>query len=319
MTVDYFKITEDILRGKQISKDEIGILLAADPHSLLYGANRIREKYKGNNIDLCAVVNAKSGLCAEDCKFCAQSARYNTGSSIYPLITLKEMIARAKKAKAIKAERFGIVTSGNKVNKQEIRVIAEAIADFKEMIIPCVSLGNIDEDLLKELKYAGLSRYHHNLETSERFFPYVCTTHTYCERVATVDLLKKYDFEVCSGGLFGLGEEWEDRIDLALTLRKLEVDSVPLNFLFPVKNTPLEQQERLTPFEILRIIAIFRYILPDKDIRVCGGREKNLRDLQSWMFYAGANGTMIGNYLTTEGRKPEDDLKMIKDLGLEIK
>jgi biotin synthase len=168
------------------------------------------------------------------------------------------------------------------------------------------------------LKDSGLSRYHHNLETDEEFFSALCTTHSFKERVETIKIAKEEGLEVCCGGIFGVGETWQARLNLAFKLKELEVDSIPLNFLNPIKGTPFENITPLHPLEILRIIAIFRFIHPKREIRICGGREVNLRDLQSWMYYAGADGAIIGNYLTTLGRPPEEDLKLIKDLGLEM-
>ncbi len=181
----------------------------------------------------------------------------------------------------------------------------------------CASLGNLTPDMIRQLKEAGLTRYHHNLETSENFFPHVCSTHSYQERLDTVRLIKRAGLELCCGGIFGLGEDMGDRLELAFTLRELGADSVPLNFLTPISGTPLEAQLPLIPREILKIIALYRFILPDKDIKVCGGREANLRDLQSWIYYAGANGSLLGNYLTTTGKPAAEDLQMIKDLGLQ--
>ncbi len=183
----------------------------------------------------------------------------------------------------------------------------------------CVSIGGIDDDFLETLKKLGVKRIHHNLETSENFFPEICTTHSYQERIENIKRAKKHGFNICSGGLFGLGETWEDRIDLALQLQQLEIKSVPLNFLNPVAGTPLENAESIPPRDILRIIAIFRFILPTAEIKIAGGREVNLRDMQSWVFTAGATSLMVGDYLTTKGRGAEQDIQMIKDLGLRIK
>ncbi|MDI6751806.1 MAG: biotin synthase BioB [bacterium] len=294
---------------------EDAIYLTTSPFfELLFWANLIRERFKGKSIDTCSIINAKSGKCQEDCKFCAQSARYKTEVPQYPLVDRKKVVESARSARVSK--RFGIVTSGRSLKQNEIERVCEMIEAIKANISPCASIGRLTLDYASQLKSAGLVRYHHNLETGETFFAKICTTHTYKERIESIEIAKQTGLEVCSGGIFGIGECWSERIELAFKLRELEVDSIPLNFLNPVSGTPLGQQERLTPFEALRIIAIFRFIHPKRDIKIGGGREVTLRDLQGWMYYAGANGVMIGNYLTTLGRPPEEDIRLIKDFGL---
>jgi biotin synthase len=281
--------------------------------------NFLRERHKKDQVRLCANVNVKSGGCPEDCSFCAQSARYKTPSPIYPMLSSEEIVVRLQKAWERGAKEAAIVTSGKgKLKKRELETLKEALKSIKKRspISRCASLGLLDEDTLYELKKAGLQRYNHNLETSKRFFPKICTTHSYEEKIKTIKSAKKIGLKVCCGGIFGVGESPEDRIELALTLKELEVDSVPLNFLDPRPGTPLQSQNQLTPLECLKIIALFRLVLPEKDILVCGGREVNLRDLQCMIFMAGANGIVLGDYLTTKGRQPKDDLKMLEDLGL---
>jgi len=287
---------------------------------LLQAANRIREHFKERRVELCSIVNAKSGNCSEDCKFCSQSLHHSSNIEKYPLIDEKQILKAAKSAKGNGATCFGIVTSGKGVaSKREIAVICRAIGSIKEEIpdMKCsVSLGTLDKRSLLKLKKTGIAKIHHNLETSEDYFPKMCTTHTYKDRLRVLKDAKELGFKLCSGGIFGLGERREDRLKLAFTLRDLDVDSVPLNFLHPVKGTPLENKEPLSADEILRIVAIYRIILPDKDIKVCGGRVVNLGDHQRMIFEAGANGMMIGNYLTQPGRAPSEDLKMLQKLGL---
>jgi biotin synthase len=213
------------------------------------------------------------------------------------------------------------VTSGVKaLSGAEFDVLLECVGDsVKEaQATLCCSLGQIDAEKARMLKDEGVTRYHHNLESSARFYGRISKAIHYDDKVATVRAAKEAGLETCCGGIFGLGEAWEDRVDLAMTLRELDVDSIPLNFLRPVEGTPLDNMKPLSPLEALRIIALFRLMLPDKTIRVCGGREFVLRDLQSWMYYAGANGAMLGSYLTTTGRPPEEDLRMVEDLGLEV-
>jgi len=268
----------------------------------------------------CSIINAKSGACSEDCAFCAQSAYHKTNIKIYTLLPESEVLFKAEEMKKGGATKFSIVTSGYKLKKREIESIANMIRLINEKIDinVCASLGILDKDTAKILKDAGLSRYHHNLETARSFFPNICTTHSYDEDIETLYIAREAGLEVCSGGIIGLGESWDQRIELAFTLKELNVDSIPINFLNPIPGTRLQDMPLLSPMDALRTIAIFRIINPEKDITICGGREKVLRDLQSWIFFAGANGVMIGDYLTTKGRNIEDDIKMIEDLGLSI-
>ena len=287
---------------------------------LLPATDGRRAKRFGNTVRLCSIVNAKSGRCAEDCRFCAQSARWDTGVEEYPLRSPEEMVAEAKKAKPWGAREFSIVTSGKGLRSEaEVEAVARAIRGIREQagLFTCASLGIVEENTLARLKAAGLNKFHHNLECAKSYWGRVCTTHDWEEDVAVVKRAKALGLEVCCGGIFGLGESWAQRAELAETLRELKVDSVPLNFLNPIPGTPLENARRLTPLECLQIIAMFRLMLPETRLQVCGGRQVNLRDLQSWIFAAGADGMMIGNYLTTQGRPVEDDLQMIADLGLE--
>ncbi|MCX7770806.1 MAG: biotin synthase BioB [Proteobacteria bacterium] len=289
------------------------------PFLLMGLASEIREYFKGKKINLCGIVNAKSGRCGEDCKFCAQSVYHKTGVQTYPLLTADEIIEKAKEAKDSGAHMFGIVTSGTKISSEkEWNIIYEAVEGINKLgIKACASLGLLDEERAYELKRRGLYRYHHNLETSESFFPNICTTHEYREDIVTVLNAKKAGLSTCCGGIIGLGERIEHRIELAMTLRDLDVDSVPINILNPIKGTPLENLPPLTPIEILVTISIFRFLLPDKDIKLCGGKEKNLRQLLPLGIVAGCNSLMTGNYLTTTGRDTLLDLEMIKDLGME--
>ncbi len=282
-------------------------------------AFKLTQKYKGNKIELCTIINAKSGKCPGDCKFCAQSLKYNTSIKIYPLLNEKEIISYAKKAKKFKVKRISLVTSGIKLYKKDILTLGKIIENLANSEIKvCASLGILKLEEIKFLKDCGLGRLHCNLETSESFFPKICTTHNFRDKVKTVETAKNVGLSVCSGGIFGIGESWKNRIELAITLKKLEVDSVPLNFLIPIKGTPLESQPLLPPIEALKIISLFRLILPEKDIRVAGGRLQVLKDFSSWIFLAGANALITGDYLTTKGRSFEDDLKFVKNHGLKI-
>lgn len=318
------RIEEKCLRDEGVGPED-GLYILNYPgegiFELLASSDRIRRAFKGKEIRLCSIVNAKSGLCPEDCAFCAQSVRYKTGIKTYPLLDSHTIIERAKEARKRGAREFSIVTSGKGVRGREIDRLIEAIRRIEEEtdLESCASLGILEDSTLRALKEAGLHSYHHNLETARSFFPNICTTHTYEEDVAVVRKAKGLGFHVCCGGIFGMGETREQRIELAMTLKELDVDSIPINFLNPRPGTPLEGARYLTPVECLKIIAAYRFILPTKEIIICGGREVNLRDLQGLIFAAGANGMMTGNYLTTPGRGTDRDLQMIEDLGLEVK
>jgi biotin synthase len=294
-------------------------LEGTDVFELFALSNTTRINFRGNRVDLCSIVNAKSGACPEDCSFCAQSSQSQANVSIYPLVSKEKILEAAFLAKERGVKRFCIVTSGKKALDRDLKQICSFISEIKNLgLFPCATLGMLSASELKELKDAGLHRYHHNLETSEAFFKDICRTHTYREKINTIEAAKSLGLSICSGGIFGLGESWEDRIDMAFALKELKVDSVPINFLTPIHGTPLGSRELLNPLEALKIIAIYRLILPECEIRACGGRPNTLRDLNSYIFVAGADGLLTGNYLTTQGRSPEDDLQMIKDLGLEV-
>jgi len=318
------ELTKRVLAGGCLEADEAMAILGANGADLtcvLAGAHRIRERVFGNRIELCSIINAKSGRCAENCAFCAQSAHHTTTAPTYPLKSREEIVRGAVQAEADGSHCFGIVTSGTRVREgEEFERILSAIREIRAVtaIEPSASLGILDKETAEALAEAGCATYHHNLETARSFFPNICTTHDYEEDVRTVRLAKAAGMKVCCGGIFGLGESPQQRVELALTLRELGVDSVPLNFLNPIAGTPLELKKDLTPMDCLRIIALFRYILPERRISVCGGREPNLRDFQSWIFMAGASGTMVGNYLTTSGRDRATDLQMFSDAEVEV-
>jgi biotin synthase len=316
------KCIQEALNGKGMTPSAAQELLGAEDafSRLLFGACRIRDHYHGHGVKLCAIVNAKSGRCPEDCAFCAQSALHQTQIEVYPLMGPQQILHKAREARAMGARRFSIVTSGKALTEKELEQVAQTIGLLKKEtgLVLCASLGMLTEGRAHRLKEAGLSRYHHNLETASSFFPRICTTHEYEEDLDTLRMAQRAGLEVCSGGIFGLGESPEQRLELAFTLREMGVDSVALNFLNPIPGTPLEKANPLTPLEILQFIALFRFILPDKDIRICGGREFGLRDLHPLLFWAGANGIMIGNYLTTRGRDYQADWQMIQDLGMEV-
>jgi len=293
-------------------KDHLSMPLA----ELLVAADRVRRRNFGPEIDLCGIFNAKSGACSEDCKFCAQSAHHSADIHKYSLRGVKEVVKAARKARKNGACRFGIVTSGNRLTPDEINTIALAIKAIRNTvdIRVCASLGALDRDAFRILKDAGLERYHHNIETSPRYYKTIVTTHDHNERTRTINAAQNAGLEVCSGGIIGMGETWQDRIEMALLLKKLDVDSVPLNILVPIKGTLLEHTERISPLDIVRTIAIFRIILKDRIIRIAAGREAALKDHESLIFMAGANGMMIGGYLTVGGRSVEEDLALVREI-----
>jgi biotin synthase len=321
----WMRVRAEAMSGAGISADKALAVLRLPQEGLwrlLDVTEAVRRHFKGNAIRLCAIVNAKSGLCSEDCSFCSQSRVSQADIRKFPLIGEEEMVEAARRAKACGAREFSIVASGLAMrNRSEIERVGDAVRRIREEVglETCVSLGLLAAETVEYLISRGLRSVHHNLETSRRFFPSMCTTHDYEEDVKAVRAAKAAGAWVCCGGIFGIGETDEDRVELAMTLRELDVDSIPVNFLNPIPGTPLEGKRDLTPFSCLKIIAMMRLCHPAKEIIVCGGREANLRDLQSLIFAAGATGTMAGNYLTTSGRPADEDVRMIRDLGLAIR
>jgi biotin synthase len=299
---------------------EVSRVRGADLGDLFAAAGRVREHFRGTNVDLCSIVNAKSGACSEDCAYCAQSVHHATGAPVYPLIPVDRMIEAAKSAKKNHAKRFCIVTSGRGIDSSgDLENIAQGIKRVSELgLSPCATLGTLTRDQLSYLKTAGLHRFHHNIETSRDYFPRICTTHSFDERLEVLRHASSVGLTTCSGGILGMGETMEDRIQMALTLREMDVDSVPINFLMPIKGTPFGTIDAISPLEALHSIALFRLVLPTKEIRVCAGRGTALGELHPLIFSAGADGFMIGNYLTTSGRDPEADLSMVRHLGLQV-
>jgi biotin synthase len=283
---------------------------------LIAEADAARKKYIGPDLELCSIINAKSGLCKEDCGFCAQSSHNRSCAPRYSLKDKEEIIGAASKAKEIGARKFGIVTSGNRLTSKELDVIASAIHDIKKNvgIEPCASLGALTREELSGLKASGLTRYHHNIETSPRFYPKVVSTHTFDERLKTIAAAKEAGLEVCSGGIIGMGETWQDRVDMAGLLKSLEVDAVPINILVPIDGTRMESIEPISCGDAVKTISIFRITLKDKTIKIAAGRESALGDFQGMGFMAGANGMLIGGYLTVKGRSVESDHRLIKEI-----
>ncbi|MCI0537591.1 MAG: biotin synthase BioB [Verrucomicrobiales bacterium] len=314
-----------VLTGRTLSRAEgqwlFGLESTADIFELMAWANRIREHFKGNKVHLCSIVNAKAGACSENCSFCAQSSYYQTGSPKYGFIDPEPVLEAAAEASKNGVTALGLVAAWKGLKEGALLdEVCERIEELAKSgkVRPDASLGIIKSQAVADrLKQAGLECYGHNLESSKRFFPNHCTTHTYNDRLETIGYLKKAGIRICSGGIIGMGETREDRCDLAFALREAEANVVPINILNPIQGTPFENHPPLPPLEILKTIACFRLILPRQEIMIAGGRTVNLRDLQSMIFVAGASALMVGNYLTTLNQPVEKDLQMLKDLGLD--
>ena len=315
-------MAEKIMHGDgQISRQEALELAAAGPEEtldLIACAGKIRQHFKQDVAFKCAIINAKSGMCPEDCAFCAQSAHHHTQITVYDLLSAEKLEAEGLKMAAAGATNYSMVTSGTSLTEKDVDTVCRVARSLKAKtsLTLCASVGMLDSTSAHILKAAGISRYHHNLETARSYFDAVCTTHDYDDDIQTLMAAKEAGLVVCSGGIFGMGETWEQRVELAFTLKELDVDSVPINFLNPIKGTRMQDRPLLPPMEALKVIALYRFIHPRRDIPICGGREATLKDFQSWLFAAGANGLMVGNYLTTLGRNIQMDLEMIQELGL---
>ena len=285
-------------------------------------ASRVRERQFGRRVSFCVIINAKSGACSEDCAFCSQSARAHSGVPHYPLLAKEKLVEAAQAAAAAGAARFSLVTSGRGINtSRDQAAIIAAVAAIREavpQIRVCASLGIVEREFLKDLKAAGLYRFHHNLEAASSHFSKICTTHTYAERVATIEAAQAAGLSVCAGGILGLGETVSQRWELAQALKDLGVDAIPLNFLHPLPGTALAERPLLAPLEALKAVAAFRLLHPERSMIICGGRQVTLRSLSPLVFAAGADSLMTGDYLTTKGRLPEEDRQMLADLGLEL-
>jgi len=283
-------------------------------------ANRVRHERRGDVAALCSIVNARSGHCDEDCAFCAQSRRARTVIDRYPLISVDRIVEAARAAAAAGATCFSIVTSGRRPGRRDLASIARAVERIARdlPVRPAASLGLLDVADLRALRDAGLRRYHHNLETAESYFGAICTTRRWADGLRPIAAARRVGLSTCCGGIFGLGESRAQRVELLAVLRDLGVDSVPLNFLHPIPGTRLEGRPPLPPLEALQCVAVARLMLPDREIRICGGRGRVLGDFQSWVFAAGADGLMVGGYLTTPGRPVADDLRMVREAGMRL-
>ncbi len=307
-----------VLNSKAITKEEAIALLDFDLEELCKAANEIRIKFCLNNFDICTIINAKSGKCSEDCKYCAQSSHYNTQCTTYPLLAKEEVVEQAKYCASAGINRFSLVTSGKALTDKEVSSICEIAQELKPVPIKlCGSFGLLNEEQYQALYNAGIRRMHNNLETSRNYFPNMCTTHSFDDKINSIHKAKACGMYICSGCIFGIGESFTDRIDLAFSLKELHVQSIPMNLLSPIKGTPYENNTPLSIEEFRRIIAIYRFILPNAYLRLAGGRGL-LEDKGKSCFTSGANATISGDFLTTTGVSIKSDLEMIKELGFEI-
>jgi biotin synthase len=323
--MNYLSLAEKCLQGEVLARDECQAVLAT-PQSvsdglleLLNAAYKVRQATFGNKVMLHLLINAKSGLCSEDCAYCSQAAVSTAAIDTYPLLDEKEILEGARRAQEARAIRYCIVTSGRAPTPAEVEHVCQAVRRIKKTvgISVCTSLGFLDEASARALKEAGVNRYNHNLNTSQRFYSNICTTHSYQERVETLRNARKAGLELCCGALLGMGESDDDIIDLAFTLRELSPESIPVNFYHPVPGTLLENVRYLTPLKCLSILCLFRFLNPRTEIRVAGGREYNLRMLQPLALYP-ANSIFVSGYLTTPGQNPDEAWQMITDLGFQV-
>lgn len=313
-------IVSSILSGKRIDK-KTALLLAEHPdrQQVWNGADRIRKRFHGSRFSLCSIINAKSGRCTEDCRFCAQSARHKSGVDEYETVDLHITEKIAADCSRHGVHRLSLVTSGRGPDQALLDKLEShytAIAQQANLKL-CGSMGILTPDTAGRLRQMGIIRYHCNLEASRNFFPEVCTTHTWEDKIQTLKTARKAGMSLCSGGIIGMGESMPDRIDLAFELRDLDVDSIPLNIFTPIPGTPLADLPVLDIDEVMTTIALFRFINPTASIRIAGGRQQ-LKENQYRCFMAGANGAMVGNYLTTDGTPMEEDLRVLKNMGFSV-
>ena len=316
MDTNLHQVQQTILDGNQIDRQTALELLDADRDELYRAADAIRRHFLGDHFDLCSIINAKSGNCTENCRFCAQSARHHTGIDTYTLIATEEALAQAKDNDDHGVHRLSLVTSGRSLSPATVAELTELYQKMAATtsLLFCASAGLLDQEIADGLFAAGVRRYHCNLEASRGFFPQVCTTHTWEEKVATLHLARQSGMSLCSGGIIGMGESMPDRIDMALELRELAVKSIPINILTPIAGTPLADLQPLAVDEVLTTVALFRFINPEAVIRMAGGRQQ-LGEEQYRCFAAGANGAIVGNYLTTTGSSVADDLRQFAAQG----
>lgn len=318
--MDIRKLAEEIINGRRLHRGEdLSFFLNADLSALCNGADQIRQALCGDKVDLCTIINGKSGRCSENCKYCAQSAWNHTGCEEYGFLDSEQILAEALSNEKEGVDRFAIVTSGRALEGEDFEKAIEVftLMNRKCRLGLCASLGLLSDEQFERLWNAGVRSYHENIETSRRNFPNICTTHTYEEKIETIRRAQAHGFCVCSGGIVGMGETWEDRIDMAISLQELGIMSIPVNVLMPIPGTPLENQEKMTEDDILRTIAIFRYINPEANIRLAGGRSTLQNDGRQ-AFESGVSATITGNMLTTSGSTIASDRAMLTAMGRDV-
>lgn len=315
---DIQKTADEIIDGARIRRgDDCSLFLKADLAELQEGARRLQDHFCGNHVDFCTILNGRSGRCGENCKYCAQAACHATGIEEYGFLPKEEIIRNARANQEAGANRFAIVTSGRALSGADFDKAIDAYTEMRDTlsIALCASHGILSREQLRRLREAGVTSYHHNIETSRRFFPQICTSHTYDDRIRTIRLAQEDGFCVCSGGIIGMGETWEDRLDMAVSLQELGIESIPINVLMPIPGTEMEGRPQLPAEDVLRTIAIFRFINPTANIRLGAGR-RVLPQNGATALRAGASASITGNMLTTSGTTIQEDMQMLRDLGL---
>lgn len=318
--MDLKKLADDIINGKRLTrKDDLSFFIDCELDALLEGADKIREYFCGDKVDLCTIINGRSGRCGEDCKYCAQSAHNHTNCEVYDFLPKEKILSEALANEKEGVDRFAIVTAGRSLSGEDFEKAIDAYETMhKECKLDlCASLGFLTKEQFHRLHEAGVTSYHDNIETSRRNFPNICTTHTYDEKIATIKAAQEEGFCVCSGGIIGMGETWEDRLDMAVSLAELGIMSIPINALMPIPGTPLENLEQLSENDILRTIAFFRYINPEANVRLAAGRALITNDGEA-AFSGGASATITGNMLTTSGSTIESDKKLLSGIGRDV-
>lgn len=314
------EIKQRVIRGINVTRSDAEILASASLDELCAAAREITERYHGRKLDSCSIINARSGLCSEDCKWCAQASRHNTGCRTYDFIDPQHALDAAIRNKQAGIKRFSIVTSGKKVTGKDLDRFCDLIRQIHSAtgLYICASMGLLGKDEMLKLKEAGVKRYHCNMESSSEHFRTLCTTHTPADKISTLEAAKEAGLEICSGGIIGMGETLSQRIEFAFELRRVDPVSVPINILIPIPGTPLENIPLIGEEEIIRSVALFRFILPDKALRFAGGRLRVSREAQMKILQGGINGALMGDMLTTVSNLIEDDKQMFREAGLEF-
>ncbi len=322
LTSGWQRLADRVLAGDILSADEaLAVLGCPDDEllELLAAVYRVRRRWFGNQVQLYFLMNAKSGLCPEDCGYCSQSKVSEAEIPRYNLLSREKLLDGAREAAERQARTYCIVISARSPNEREMRAVTAIVPEIKRQfnLKICACLGLLTPEQAAQLKACGVDRVNHNLNTSDSFYREICTTHTFGDRLATLRAVRDAGLEMCSGGIIGMGEQPRDVVDMALALRDLGVQSIPVNFLNPIDGTPLAGRWHLNPRYCLKVLAMFRLVNPDREIRIAGGRELHLGSMQALALYA-ANSIFVGDYLTTQGQPPEADYQMIRDLGFEI-